>query len=302
MLLMDDYKKIKINQIKDLNNMNSQNRTNISLNNKNQIKERYKEIYDILYDKKSNQNDEIKKQRIKEEKKSKSYRNNNNSNNLNALYKNQQKIKKFDYKISMLYDKIYSLQKQSLRKPVYAYPKIESDENLINDYQENNINRTVKIDKNKYNNNNFKTPFQKYKYDLYPKKKEKEQPLKLFKYSSKFYNTISTTEPNNIFYKNNKNQEKYTKINSVDRWINQEKNYININYYNDKKNEISDLVSFTKNYENTPLTFRNNNSKYYSDNYFVKELKRFTSLLNRTNDDKKISKSTFLIGNYYSKK
>ena len=297
---MDDYKKIKINQIKDLNNMNSQNRTNISLNNKNQIKERYKEIYDILYDKKSNQNDEIKKQRIKEEKKSKSYR--NNSNNLNALYKNQQKIKKFDYKISMLYDKIYSLQKQSLRKPVYAYPKIESDENLINDYQENNINKTVKIDKNKYNNNNFKTPFQKYKYDLYPKKKEKEQPLKLFKYSSKFYNTISTTEPNNIFYKNNKNQEKYTKINSVDRWINQEKNYININYYNDKKNEISDLVSFTKNYENTPLTFRNNNSKYYSDNYFVKELKRFTSLLNRTNDDKKISKSTFLIGNYYSKK
>ena len=286
MLLMDDYKKIKINQIKDLNNMNSKNRTNISLNNKNQIKERYKEIYDILYDKKSNQNDEIKKQRIKEEKKSKSYRNNNNSNNLNALYKNQQKIKKFDYKISMLYDKIYSLQKQSLRKPVYAYPKIESDENLINDYQENNINRTVKIDKNKYNNNNFKTPFQKYKYDLYPKKKEKEQPLKLFKYNSKFYNTISTTEPNNIFYKNNKNQEKYTKINSVDRWINQEKNYININYYNDKKNE----------------TFRNNNSKYYSDNYFVKELKRFTSLLNRTNDDKKISKSTFLIGNYYSKK
>ena len=235
---MDDYKKIKINQIKDLNNMNSQNRTNISLNNKNQIKERYKEIYDILYDKKSNQNDEIKKQRIKEEKKSKSYRNNNNSNNLNALYKNQQKIKKFDYKISMLYDKIYSLQKQSLRKPVYAYPKIESDENLINDYQENNINRTVKIDKNKYNNNNFKTPFQKYKYDLYPKKKEKEQPLKLFKYSSKFYNTISTTEPNNIFYKNNKNQEKYTKINSVDRWINQEKNYININYYNDKKMKL----------------------------------------------------------------
>ena len=205
----------------------------------------------------------------------------------------------YDYKISLLYDKIYSLQKQSLKKPKYSYPKIETNDNIINEYQENNINNIIKFGNN--NDNNFKTPFQKYKYDIYPKKKEKEQPLKLFKYNSNAYNTISTNESNNKLFKNYRNQRNYNTINNIDKWINQEKQNQKINYYNDKKNEINDLVSFTKNYENKPLSFRNNDYKYFSDNYFAKELKRFTSLLNRTNDNKKISKSIF-IENYYSKK
>ena len=300
---MDDNNHIITNQIKDLNNINNKKENNIYFNHKKNIKERYKEIYDILYDRKNNKKEEIRKQKLnKPEPKSKSYRNNflkTDANNYHGLTKKQTKLKMYDYKISLLYDKIYSLQKQLLKKPKYSYPKIETNDYIINDYQENNINNIIKFGNN--NDNNFKTPFQKYKYDIYPKKKEKEQPLKLFKYNSNTYNTISTNESNNKIYKNYRNQRNYNTINNIDKWINQEKQNQKINYYNDKKNEINDLVSFTKNYENKPLSFRNNDYKYYSDNYFAKELKRFTSLLNRTNDNKKISKSTF-IENYYSKK
>ena len=45
---MDDNNQNKINQIKDFNNMNNKKDNNISVNRKNNIKERYKEIYDIL--------------------------------------------------------------------------------------------------------------------------------------------------------------------------------------------------------------------------------------------------------------
>ena len=302
---MDDNNHIITNQIKDLNNINNKKENNIYFNHKKNIKERYKEIYDILYDRKNNQNEEIIEQKInKQNSKSKSYRNNflnKDTNNYNILTSNQQKIKIYDYKISLLYDKIYSLQKQSLKKPKYSYPKIETNENIMNDYQDNYINRVVQFDNNIYNDNNFKTPFQKYKFEIYPKKKEKEQPLKLFKYNPTTYHTISTNESNNIISKNYRKQN-YSKINNIEKWINQEKKNQIINYYNDKKNEINDLVSFTKNTENKPFSFRNNHNKYYSDNYFAKELKRFTSLLNRTNENKKISKSTFLIENFYSKK
>ena len=58
-----------------------------------------------------------------------------------------------------------------LKKPKYSYPKIETNDYIINDYQENNINNIIKFGNN--NDNNFKTPFQKYKYDIYPKKKKK---------------------------------------------------------------------------------------------------------------------------------
>ena len=45
---MDDNNQNKINQIKDFNNMNNKKDNNISVNRKNNIKERYKEIYDEI--------------------------------------------------------------------------------------------------------------------------------------------------------------------------------------------------------------------------------------------------------------
>ena len=92
---MDDNNQNKINQIKDFNNMNNKKDNNISVNRKNNIKERYKEIYDILYDRKNNKKEEIRKQKLnKPEPKSKSYRNNfikTDANNYHGLTKKQTK-------------------------------------------------------------------------------------------------------------------------------------------------------------------------------------------------------------------
>ncbi len=224
--------------------------------------------------------------------------------NMDILRRNKQS-KILDNKISILYNKINSLNKSS-RRPK-SFSKYSVKENLLN-FQKENLNDSLFNNENKQN----KTPFRIY-YKEFPKKSI-EQPFKLYKnnLNSNDYNSVNLkTNINN--YKNTITYPDYLSFDHIDNWINNEKRMQNSNFYTDKRCEISNLVSFTRNNDNNNdkkkfLHFnsyegiKRNNNDYYSGDYFRSELNRFTSLLNRNNNNKRRSNNNLFFSTVYSRK
>ena len=308
---MEEEKDVDNNKNTDNNNFpqelnteksNLNNQTNkekkidgkIALNNLMERNKGYLQIYNLLYGIK-NKNEE-KRNNTTQKKQTKQKNNRPEYNpivsNMEALRKSQ-KSKLYDYKISMLYGRIQSLQKESNRraKSIYKYPNKNND-------KKNSLLNTA------YNNNDdiYKsTPFQKYKFET--KNNIEIQPLKLYK---NFFNK------NNNFYQNNNNNNnnllsyKYTftspnllnPLDSIDNWINREKLYQKNSFYNEKTNEINNLVNNTRNtnenqrYFKFPIynSYDNLNFNNYSGDYFKKELNRFSSLLRSTDNNRRILK------------
>ena len=243
---------------------------NNSLNDKIDKKKRYQDIYDLLYGI-NNKNWEEKIEGKKLKNKSISHRKYKitNINNFNVLGKNKQKSTIYDDKISLLYDKIYSLQKKSLKKINFQIPIKSNNTILMNQHQ----NKNEKIDFNNNNKLNIKSQFQKYSFDN-NKKNLNHQPYKLFKYKMNIYDPILTYESNNYSNRNSN----YNTINNVQRV--KPKNFLM-----DKRNEIRDLLNFnninTNHYRNINV-YNSFDKKKYSGNYFANELKRFTYILNNS--------------------
>ena len=243
---------------------------NNSLNDKIDKKKRYQDIYDLLYGI-NNKNEEEKIEGKKLKKKSISHRKYKitNLNNFNVLGKNKQKSTIYDDKISLLYDKIYSLQKKSLKKINFQIPIKSNNTILMNQHQ----NKNEKIDFNNNNKLNIKSQFQKYSFDN-SKKNLNHQPYKLFKHKMNIYDPILTYESNNYSNRNSN----YNTINNVQRV--KPKNFLM-----DKRNEIRDLLNFnninTNHYRNINV-YNSFDKKKYSGNYFANELKRFTYILNNS--------------------
>ncbi len=263
---------MEINKAQNINpnpNINNDSQNN-SLNNKIDKKKRYQDIYDLLYSI-NNKNEEEKFDEKKLKNKSISHRKYkiNNLNNFNVLGKNKQKSKIYDDKISLLYDKIYSLQKKSLKKINFQIPIKTNNTNLMNEYQ----NKNEKIDFNNNHKIDIKSQFQKYSFDN-SKKNLNHQPYKLFKYKINIYDPILTYESNNYSNRNSN----YNTINNVHRVTHK-------NFLINKKNEIRDLLNFnninTNHYRNINV-YNSFDKKKYSGNYFANELKRFTYILNNS--------------------
>ena len=299
------------------NNMNDNNNNiplenkidgKIALNNLMERNEGYKQIYNILFGKEVNKNEENKFEIKRTSKRNNTYKSLRTDfkpiiTNKEIIRRNN-KSKKYDYKMEMLYGKIHSLQKEYKRpKSMSKYP---IKQKMLSFKREN-----FQIDENKKE----KTPFQFYYNEF--KKEINEEPLKINKSS---FNKIEIKKPNFNFYKNtisydNNNNNNYMTFDNVDNWINNEKRIQRNSFYFDKRSEISNLVSYTRNNENFNSSNRNKfpklnfnegingkNNKYYSSDYFMNELNRFSSLLKGTNDNKKKMKNNFIIGTLYSRK
>ena len=285
---------------KDMNNNNMNNNdingNNNPINIENKIdrkmaldnlmkrNEGYKHIYDIL-------NGNIQTKERKNKKKKQTFKTSRTEydigiSNLDMLRRNN-KSKLYDYKIEMLYGKILSLQKESARRPnsISKYPE------KIKNYDYNqNMNKIKK----------GKTPFQIYYNEF--QNQVNEVPLKLSK--NTFRKNVFYPIENKRKYNNYKNVVTYPddlgSFEHIDKWIDKEKRIQRNNFYSDKKSEISNLLSFTRNNDNKNKNFKlpifhsfegnQKNINYYSGDFFKNELNKFSSLLRSSDYDKKSKK------------
>ena len=264
---MEDNNNKHFNSYSNKNIKNEEDERNNSLNKNINKKTRYEDIYNLLYSINNNNEEENNERKISKYKSnSHRYYNVIDINNFNLLRKNQQKSKIYNDKLFLLYDKIYSIQKKSLKNVN------SNNNNLIKENQNEEMNFN--------NKKNIKSQFQIFSFDN--NKKKYDQPNKLLKYKKKIYFPIEKNESNkfdnNIFSGGEKN---YNTISSFNSLINKEKN----NIFIDKKNEIRDLLHFN-NYNINHNKNNINEKKNYSGTYFIYELKRFTNFLNNSEDIK----------------
>ena len=204
----------------------------------------------------------------------------------------------------MLYGKIHSLKKEYRRpKSMSKYPLKQK---MLNFKKENFLLN---------DNQKEKKPFQFYYNEF--QKVINDEPFQLNKNS---FTKIEIKKPNFNLYKNKINyndniHNNYNTFDNVDNWINNEKRIQRNSFYFDKRSEISNLVSYTRNNENFNTSNRNKFpklnfnegingkiNKYYSSEYFINELNRFSSFLKGKNNNKKKMKNNFIIGTLYSRK
>ena len=264
---MEDNNNKHFNSYSNKNIKNDEDERNNSLNKNINKKTRYEDIYNLLYSINNNNEEENNERKISKYKSnSHRYYNVIDINNFNLLRKNQQKSKIYNDKLFLLYDKIYSIQKKSLKNVN------SNNNNLIKENQNEEMNFN--------NKKNIKSQFQIFSFDN--NKKKYEQPNKLLKYKKKIYYPIEKNESNKFDNNNYYNREKnFNTISSFNSLINKEKN----NIFIDKKNEIRDLLHFN-NYNINHNKNNINEKKNYSGTYFIYELKRFTNFLNNSEDIK----------------
>ena len=301
------------NELNVNNNLLNENKMDgkIALNNLMERNKGYKQIYNLLYGKGQNKNEESKEE-IRQRTNQRKQTSQTSKTDYNYLIQNMDNLRRnkqskiLDNKLTKLYNKINYLNKSS-RRPK-SFSKYSVKENILN-FQKENLNDSLFNNENKQN----KTPFRIY-YKEFPKKSI-EQPFKLYKnnLNSNDYNSVNLkTNINN--YKNTITYPDYLSFDHIDNWINNEKRMQNSNFYTDKRCEISNLVSFTRNNENDKEKKRffhfnayegikRNNNNYYSGDYFRSELNRFTSLLNRnSNNNNRRSKNNMFFSTIYSRK
>ena len=306
----ENYEENDLNMNDNISNENKMD-GKIALNNLMERNKGYKQIYNLLYGKGENKNEESKEEiRQRKNQRKQTFQTTKTDyytfiKNMDNLRRNKQS-KILDNKMAMLYNKINSLNNKSSRRPK-SFSKYPVKENILN-FQKENLNNNFLNNENKQN----KTPFKIYFNEF--SKNPNEQPFKLYK------NNLNSNDFNSLNLKFHINNDKntitypdYFSFDHIDNWINNEKRIQNSNFYTDKRSEISNLVSFTRNNENDKDKKRffhfnsyegikRNNNDYYSGDYFKSELNRFTSLLNRNNNNKRKFKNNLIVSNNYTRK